>query len=78
MGAVVFLIGLIVILMVGGELIIGNMMVVSMVWFVKKVFFRELFVNWVIIILVNMVGVLFVVYFFGYYLGLISSGVYLN
>lgn len=78
MGVVVFLIGLIVILMVGGELIIGNMMVVSMVWFVKKVFFRELFVNWVIIILVNMVGVLFVVYFFGYYLGLISSGVYLN
>ena len=77
-GAAVFPIGLIVILMAGGELITGNMMAVSTAWFAKKVSFRELLVNWVTITLANMVGALFVAYFFGHYLGLTSSGAYLN
>lgn len=77
-GAAVFPIGLIVILMAGGELITGNMMAVSTAWFAKKVSFRELLVNWVTITLANMVGALFVAYFFGHYLGLTSSGTYLN
>lgn len=77
-GAAVFPIGLIVILMAGGELITGNMMAVSTAWFAKKVSFRELLVNWVTITLANMVGALFVAYFFGHYLGLTSSGSYLN
>ncbi|EPF4360396.1 formate/nitrite transporter family protein [Enterococcus faecalis] len=76
-GAAVFPIGLIVILMAGGELITGNMMAVSTAWFAKKVSFRELLVNWVTITLANMVGALFVAYFFGHYLGLTSSGAYL-
>ena len=62
-GAAVFPIGLIVILMAGGELITGNMMAVSTAWFAKKVSFRELLVNWVTITLANMVGALFVAYF---------------
>ncbi|MFK2848342.1 formate/nitrite transporter family protein, partial [Enterococcus faecium] len=65
-----FPICLIVILMAGGELITGNMMAVSTAWFAKKVSFRELLVNWVTITLANMVGALFVAYFFGHYLGL--------
>ncbi|HHX0196557.1 TPA: formate/nitrite transporter family protein [Enterococcus faecalis] len=77
-GAAVFPIGLIVILMAGGELITGNMMAVSTAWFAKKVSFRELLVNWVTITLANMVGALFVAYFFGHYLGLTSSGAYLK
>jgi formate/nitrite transporter len=77
-GAAVFPIGLIVILMAGGELITGNMMAVSTAWFAKKVSFRELIVNWVTITLANIVGALFVAYFFGHYLGLTSSGSYLN
>ncbi|EGO9002601.1 formate-nitrite transporter [Enterococcus faecalis] len=77
-GAAVFPIGLIVILMAGGELITGNMMAVSTAWFAKKVSFRELLVNWVTITLANIVGALFVAYFFGHYLGLTTSGVYLN
>ncbi|EHL0041288.1 formate/nitrite transporter [Enterococcus faecalis KI-6-1-110608-1] len=77
-GAAVFPIGLIVILMAGGELITGNMMAVSTAWFAKKVSFRELLVNWVTITLANIVGALFVAYFFGHYLGLTSSGAYLN
>lgn len=64
--------------MAGGELITGNMMAVSTAWFAKKVSFRELLVNWVTITLANMVGALFVAYFFGHYLGLTSSGAYLN
>ena len=51
---------------------------VSTAWFAKKVSFRELLVNWVTITLANMVGALFVAYFFGHYLGLTSSGAYLN
>ncbi|MGC3418097.1 formate/nitrite transporter family protein, partial [Enterococcus faecalis] len=68
-GAAVFPIGLIVILMAGGELITGIMMAVSTAWFAKKVSFRDFLVNWVTNTLANIVGALFVSYFFGHYLG---------
>lgn len=41
-GAAVFPIGLIVILMAGGELITGNMMAVSTAWFAKKGLFQRI------------------------------------
>ena len=77
-GASVFPIGLIVILLAGGELITGNMMAVGIAFFDKKVSFKELFINWVTITLANIVGALFVAYFFGYVVGLTHSGVYLE
>ncbi|MFY1068146.1 formate/nitrite transporter family protein [Enterococcus sp. AD013-P3] len=77
-GASVFPIGLIVILLAGGELITGNMMAVAMAFFDKKVSFKELLLNWITITLANVVGALFVAYFFGYLVGLTHTGVYLD
>ncbi len=63
-GAAVFPIGLIVILLGGGELITGNMMAVAIAFMDKKVTFLQLVKNWLIITLANMVGAIFVAYFF--------------
>lgn len=77
-GASVFPIGLLVILLGGGELITGNMMAVSIAFMDKKVSFMQLVKNWVIITIANMIGAIFVAYFFGHLVGLTSSGVYLD
>lgn len=77
-GASVFPIGLIVILLGGGELITGNMMAVASAWFDKKVTGKELIANWLVITFANFLGALFVAYFFGHIVGLTSSGVYLE
>ncbi|WP_071130198.1 formate/nitrite transporter family protein [Enterococcus timonensis] len=77
-GAAIFPIGLIVILLGGGELITGNMMAVSIAWFDKKVKTSELLKNWLVITLANLVGGFFVAYVFGHLTGLTTSGVYLE
>ncbi|MCO6016890.1 MULTISPECIES: formate/nitrite transporter family protein [Carnobacterium] len=77
-GACVFPIGLIVILLGGGELITGNMMAVSAAWLDKKVTMKELLINWLTITVANIVGALFVAYFFGHIVGLTSSGAFLH
>ena len=63
-GAAVFPIGLLVILLGGGELITGNMMAVAIAFMDKKVTFSQLVKNWTIITLANIVGAIFVAYFF--------------
>ncbi|KAF1299249.1 formate-nitrite transporter [Enterococcus sp. JM4C] len=75
-GASVFPIGLIVILLAGGELITGNMMAVSSAFFAKKVSFMELVSNWLVITLANVVGAIFVAFFFGHFVGLTHSGAF--
>ena len=77
-GACVFPIGLIVILLGGGELITGNMMAVAMAWLDKKVTTSDLLRNWFVITLANFFGALFVAYIFGHVVGLTSSGVFLH
>lgn len=76
LGASVFPIGLIMILLGGGELLTGNMMAVSMAVFAKKVKFAALLKNWSLVALSNLVGALFIAYLFGHVLGL-SEGAYL-
>ncbi len=75
-GASVFPIGLIVILLAGGELITGNMMAVSSAYFAKKIKLQDLLKNWLVITLANIGGAIFVAYFFGHFVGLTHSGVY--
>lgn len=77
-GATVFPIGLIVILLGGGELITGNMMAVAIAWFDKKVSGKELIINWLTITLANFVGAIFVAYFFGHVTGLTNAGHFLT
>ncbi|MGM9885630.1 MULTISPECIES: formate/nitrite transporter family protein [unclassified Lactococcus] len=75
-GAAVFPIGLIVILMGGGELITSNMTAVSVSFFAKKVKFNQLLKNWLFITLFNLLGAIFVAFFFAHFVGLTEVSVY--
>lgn len=76
LGAAVFPIGLIVILLAGGELVTGNMMAVSAALLKKKVSFGKWLINLITITLANAAGALFVAFFFGHILELTSHGAY--
>lgn len=65
-GAMVFPIGLICILICGGELLTGNMMAVTTAVFAGKVSPAKLAKNLVVITFANLVGALFVAYFLGH------------
>jgi formate/nitrite transporter len=69
-GAAVFPVGLICILLGGGELLTGNMMAVSIAYFAKKIKFTQLVSNWLLIAFFNLLGALFIAYFFGHFVGL--------
>lgn len=69
-GASVFALGLILVLIAGGELLTGNMMADAVARFTGKITTAKLAKNWVIIAIGNLVGSLFIAYFFGHYLGL--------
>lgn len=75
-GACVFPIGLIVILLAGGELVTGNMMVVSLSLMDKKISFGDWIKNLLIITMANAVGSIFVAYVFGHIVGLTAGDVY--
>lgn len=77
-GAAVFPIGLILVLLAGGELLTGNMMAVPLARMAKQITTGEMCKNLVLITLSNFVGALFVAYFFGHVAGLTSSGPYLD
>ena len=77
-GACVFPIGLIVILLAGGELATGNMMAVSSAWIAKRIKFTDFAKNLLTITATNFVGALFVAYFFGHFVGLTHGGVFLE
>lgn len=68
-GAAVFPFGLICLLLAGGELVTGNMMVVTMALFAKKISGKDWLRNIVIVTIFNLLGSLFVAYFFGYLSG---------
>ncbi|MCM3671991.1 formate/nitrite transporter family protein [Mesobacillus maritimus] len=77
-GAAVFPVGLILVVLAGAELITGNMMSVSMAFYAKKIKLSDLLHNWVWITLANLVGALFVAYFFGHVVGLTETAPYLD
>ncbi|MGX6962207.1 formate/nitrite transporter family protein [Vagococcus xieshaowenii] len=77
-GGAVFPIGLICILLGAGELITSNMMTVSIAWYDKKVSGKDMLVNWVIVTFANLLGALFMAYFFGHILGLTEADPYLE
>lgn len=55
-GASLFPVGLVCILLGGGELITGNMMAVAIAWYDKKISFQQLLRNWAIVSVMNLVG----------------------
>ncbi len=70
LGAAVFPIGLILVILAGGELVTGNMMTVSIAWFSKKIAFSKVLKNLLIVTISNFIGAVFVAYFFGHIVGL--------
>lgn len=78
LGAAVFPIGLVVILLAGGELVTGNMVAVSLAWLNKKIRWQEMVSNWLVITLANFIGAVFVAFFFGHVVGLTGQGAYLH
>ena len=75
LGASVFPIGLICILVGGGELVTGNMMAVTVAYLNKKVSLKLLAKNLFIITLANLVGSLFAAYFLGHLTGLTGGAI---
>jgi len=76
LGAAVFPIGLILVILAGGELVTGNMMTVSMAWLHKKIDLFHFIRNLVIVTFSNFIGAVFVAYFFGHIVGL-TEGAFL-
>jgi formate/nitrite transporter len=77
-GAAVFPVGLILVLLAGGELLTGNMMAVSLARFKRRISTKEMMRNLALVTVSNMLGALFVAYFLGHVTGLTGSGVYLE
>ncbi|MDN4618892.1 formate/nitrite transporter family protein [Paenibacillus sp. PsM32] len=69
-GAAVFPVGLMLTILAGAELLTGNMMVMAMSWFAKKITLSQVVVNWVLVLLSNFIGAIAVAYFFGHVVGL--------
>jgi len=77
-GASVFPLGLVLVLIAGAELVTGNMMAVPIARYAGKISTGKLTKNIVLITVMNFVGSIFVAYFFGHVLGLTGSGAYLE
>ncbi|WP_296256017.1 MULTISPECIES: formate/nitrite transporter family protein [unclassified Pseudomonas] len=75
-GAAVFPIGLILTILAGGELLTGNMMTLPAAMFAKRIRAGAVARNWLLVTLANLVGSLFIAYFFGHLLGL-TEGAFL-
>ncbi|WML48048.1 formate/nitrite transporter family protein [Neobacillus sp. PS3-34] len=78
LGASVFPVGLILIIIGGGELLTGNMMAVPMAFLSKKISAGRLMNNWFWITISNFIGAVFVAYIFGHITGLTENGPFLT
>lgn len=76
LGAAVFPLGLILVILAGGELLTGNMMTLPMALFSRRASVNALLRNWAWVTLANALGALAIAYFFGHLLGL-TEGPYL-
>lgn len=76
LGAAIFPVGLICILIGGGELVTSNMMAVTSAFFSRKIGVKLLIKNLTIISLANLVGAIFVAYFLGHVTGLTEGAIF--
>jgi formate/nitrite transporter len=76
LGAAVFPIGLILVILAGGELLTGNMMSLPTALFAGRISVSAVARNWLLVTFANLLGALFIAWFFGHVLGL-TEGAYL-
>lgn len=77
LGAAVFPVGLILTVLAGGELLTGNMMVLPMAWFARRISLANVLRNWLWVTFANFLGSVAVAWFFGHMLGM-TEGDYLK
>lgn len=78
LGGAVFPLGVILVVIAGGELLTGNMLALTMALLAKRATLGQLGRNWLLIVVSNFVGAIFVAYFFGHVVGLTETGVFLT
>jgi formate/nitrite transporter len=78
LGGSVFPLGLILIVIAGGELVTGNMMALPIAVLAKRATVGQLVKNWLLILVSNFIGAIFVAYFFGHIVGLTETGPFLT
>ncbi|KAJ3172672.1 hypothetical protein HDU88_006002 [Geranomyces variabilis] len=61
-----FPVGIVFVVLCGGELFNGNTMIMAVSWLNRKVTFRDVIVNWTIVLLANFVGCALAAYLAGY------------
>ncbi|KTT02050.1 formate/nitrite transporter [Pseudomonas oryzihabitans] len=76
LGAMVFPLGLILTVLAGGELLTGNMLLLPMAWFARRIRLLAVLRNFFWVTLANLLGALAVAYCFGHLLGL-TEGAFL-
>lgn len=69
----VFSVGLILVIIGGAELVTGNMMLLPIALFSRRIGIRKLAINWTVVTLANLVGALFVAYFLAYKTGIVGD-----
>ncbi|MEH7309148.1 formate/nitrite transporter family protein [Neobacillus drentensis] len=78
LGGAVFPVGLMLIIIAGGELLTGNMMALPIAVLAKRATLGQLVRNWLLVLVSNFIGAIFVAYFFGHILGLTETGPFLT
>ncbi|WP_423410424.1 formate/nitrite transporter family protein [Heyndrickxia sp. MSNUG] len=78
LGGAVFPVGLMLIIIAGGELLTGNMMALPIAVLAKRATLKQLGKNWLLVLVSNFIGAIFVAYFFGHIVGLTETGVFLT
>lgn len=73
MGALIFPFGLICLLLVGGELVTGNMLAVTMALYAKEISGKQWARNMFLVTVFNLVGAAAVAIFFGYFSGTLQG-----
>ncbi|UOF89246.1 formate/nitrite transporter family protein [Fodinisporobacter ferrooxydans] len=77
LGASVFPVGLMLVVIAGAELLTGNMMTLPIALFSKRVGASQVIQNFFWITIANFIGSIFVAYVFGHVVGLTASGPFL-
>lgn len=75
LGGAVFPVGLILVVLAGGELITGNMMSLPMAAFAKRVSWGSVMRAFFYVTIGNLIGSIFVAYFFGHFVGLAEGDI---
>jgi formate/nitrite transporter len=78
LGGAVFPVGLMLIIIAGGELLTGNMMALPIAVLAKRATVGQLGKNWLLVLVSNFIGAIFVAYFFGHIVGLTETGPFLT